>query len=95
MSTLPVPLGYKDSDLKKEKKKRKKRKSQVVMVLTFNPRMWEAEDSQGYTEKPCVEKPKKGRKREGSKQAKENLGKAKENTTVVEGHFKLHSLLLC
>jgi hypothetical protein len=50
--------------------------SQVVVVHAFNPSTWEAEaevwgqpglqsefqDSQGYTEKPCLEKPKKKKK---------------------------------
>ena len=42
------------------------------MAHTFNPSIWEAEasefqDSQGYTEKPCLEKTKKQTKKQTTK----------------------------
>jgi hypothetical protein len=64
--------GLLRSELKKKKKRKKESKSQAMVAHAFNPNSWEAEagrflgsrpawstefqDSQDYTEKPCLEK---------------------------------------
>jgi hypothetical protein len=55
--------------------------SQAVVAHAFNPSIWEAKagrflpglqsefkDSQGYTEKPCLEKPKKKKKKKKNRE---------------------------